>query len=161
MIREKDTRLEAKEKQLQILSSGSKLGSTTSKPTSKENQLVFNGFAGILKDAELATLRSIKKTKTGDSSFVLTCLRSVYSDNLEVLRNRSVKGLSKTKPRLSSHKFDTMKSMFGERLSNLDLSKTECDDRKKLFDRHLNYAIQIVKKTLNKTAVTSVCEHDN
>lgn len=60
--------------------------------TSTGLELVYTQFQDSFTDGELAILRSIDGSISSDSSFVLTCVRSLYKNDMERLKNISVTG---------------------------------------------------------------------
>lgn len=129
--------------------------------TSKPNAigLLFESHAHEFHATNLAKLRSINTTKSADSTFVLNAVRSMYSENLPRLLNKSVKGTNKGTPKeaLSPKKVKTLESLYFERLSHINLPDEEKDARAKLFNRHIHRAItNINSKTNNENKKMSI-----
>lgn len=96
-----------------------------------------------LSEDQLSKLRSLDNSKRPDSTFVLNSVRFFYSDNLEKLKGKSVKGINKGKPTqaMSPVKLDLMKLLYKERLLDMHLTTEEMNAREKKFNRHVHGAI--------------------
>lgn len=129
------------------------------KKNAMQTPILFDQFNGILTENQLGTLRSIVKSTTGDSTFVLNCVRFMYCDDLGKLASKSVTGGSKkdSKEALSPQKLGQMKTMYVERLTDLNIGKEEKGEREKKFNQHVHRAIINTNATLkNKRENTKV-----
>lgn len=87
---------------------------TTSQPNEKsQKKILFENFDS-LSEEQLSKLRSIDQSKSADSTFVLNSVRYFYSDNLEHLQGKSVKG-SRLTQAMSPVKLDRMELLYKER----------------------------------------------
>lgn len=89
-------------KDLQIETLSTKLQSTTLKGASdEENVSLFIEYSGIFNKSQIKMLRSLKSGKPADSTFILNCVRFLYSDSSILndisLTGRMFKGQKKTK----------------------------------------------------------------
>lgn len=86
------------------------------------NPTLFNEFGNFFNSNELKQLRSVPSGKSRDSTFVLKCMRFLYTD-LAVSANRSVTGRSfkgQKKQAMSPWKSTLIKKMLGQRLDTED-----------------------------------------
>lgn len=115
-----------------------------------QTPILFDQFKGILTEEQLSTLRSIVKTPTGDSTFVLNCVRFMYCDDLRKLSNKSVTGASKKGPKeaVTPQKLHQMKTMYAERLMDLNIGAEAKKEREKKFNNHVHRAILNTNATL-------------
>lgn len=90
------------------------------------------------------------KTSKGDSTFVLNGIRFLYSDNLGKLQSKTVTGKSKigTKEPITPQKLKQLKSIYQERLADLNLQDGDKNKREKLFNRHAQHAITNINTTM-------------
>lgn len=112
--------------------------------TSTSLELVYTQFQDSFTDDELAILRSIDGSISSDSSFVLTCVRSLYKNDMERLKNISVTGRSRTKEQkneMSPQKIKLITDIFGERLKTMNLKSNERIQREKQMKIHIKRAI--------------------
>lgn len=112
--------------------------------TSTRSELVYTKFKDSFTEDELAILRSIDDKSSSDSSFVLACVRSLYKNDLNRLKNISVTGRSRfnqQKVKMSPQKMKTITSIFEERLSTMNLKSNEKIQREKRMNTHIKRAI--------------------
>lgn len=133
---------EKKDREIQILQNQidqrKKIDVEPSTLQSKSHKVLFDEFKGNLTEIQLSTLRSLDKSMKGDSTFVINSVRFFYSD-LTKLKHKSVTGRGKTqKEPISPQKMIRMKSLYHERLANLQLSDIERVKRQKKFNRHVH-----------------------
>lgn len=150
----KDNQIKNLKDKIQLLKSTSSITCIDKRniPSSNESKLVLEEFKDVLSDEQLSTLRSINKTAGGDSTFVLKCVRFVYSDNLEKLQHISVKGQSKETQSISPIKMNRLKSLYHSRLANMDSTTEERRVREVKFERHVHNAIMNIRKALKKAS---------
>lgn len=112
--------------------------------TSTSLELVYTKFKDSFTADELALLRSIDGSISSDSSFVLTCVRSLYRNDMNRLENISVTGRSRTnqqKVKMSPQKMKTINDIFEERLKTMNLRSNERIQREKQINVHIKRAI--------------------
>lgn len=117
------------------------------------NRTLFQNSSNLLAEHQLSKLQSIGKTKSGDSTFILNGLRSMCSDNLPKLLNKTVGGCSKlnaTAECISPDKMQHLKSLYTERILDLNLPEAEKIEREKNLSRHLHRAITNINKKTKK-----------
>lgn len=78
-----------------------------------KKKILFENFDS-LSEEQLSKLRSIDQSKSADSTFVLNSVRYFYSDNLEHLQGKSVKG-SRLTQAMSPVRLDRMELLYKER----------------------------------------------
>lgn len=132
---EKIKSLESQAEQIHQLSATSTSTSTNANIQTNvvNTPILFEQFNKILAENQLSTLRSIDKSTKGDSNFILNCVRFVYSDDLAKLAHKSVTGASKSEPKapITPQKLIQMKSMYVERLNDLEMEKWKKKSGKK------------------------------
>lgn len=117
---------------------------SATKSRKETNQMLFEDFKDEFSADQLGTLRSIEKTTKGDSNFILNCVRFIYSTDLSKLEHKSVTGASKGSPKepISPQKLKQMKSLYDERLNDLEMQDAEKSERSKTFNRYVHRAIK-------------------
>lgn len=109
---------------------------------SKIEQRKKQGYFNFIDEAEYEALQNISKSSRNDSTFVLTAIKFLYPDRT-VLLNRSLTGRDAYRNRqsgeqhrerypkrpLSPHKLNVLRSLFTERITNMNLSKDEVEAR--------------------------------
>lgn len=141
---EKIKSLENQAEQILQLSAKSTNNSASTQTNLVKTLTVFEQFNEVLAENQLSTLRSIDKSTKGDSTFVLNCVRFIYSHDLEQLAHKSVTGASKSsdpKEPITPQKLSQLKTMYVERLTDLKTGKAEKEEREKKFNRHVHRAI--------------------
>lgn len=125
-------------------------------------KILFENFES-LSEEQLSKLRSIDKTQSADSTFILNSVRFFYSDNLAYLKGKSVKGISKSRPTqaMSPDKLDKMKLLYKERLSDMKLPDVEKVHRENQFNRHIHRAITNINAKTNKDIVKLAINMNN
>lgn len=128
--------------------------SSSPKVSSLPKKIIFENSKALTED-QLCKLRSIDKTQSADSSFILNSVRFFYSDNLAKLNGKSVRGISRGKPTqaMSPDKLDLMKSLYNERISDMNLPVEERVNREKKFNRHVHRAITNINARKNNENV--------
>lgn len=98
---------------------------------------------------QLAKLQSIGLTTREDSTFVLTVVRALYEERLEVLDKRTVSGRNKNKEKMTPEKLSTIRKIFRQRLSKVT------DDKEKRLKR-LTELIKNAQYSIAKSLKTKV-----
>lgn len=85
---------------------------------------IFSKFAEnrSFTEQQLVTIRSIGNTKTDDSKFISTVMKSLYEGRLEVLQTKSITGRSKPgtqKDKITPEKITIIYDLFTERIDFL------------------------------------------
>lgn len=142
-----------KEKKIEELQNEINLDVAISKPQSvkKSKKVLFQNIK-ILSNENLSTLRSIAKTGRADSTFILNSVRFLYSKDLTKLQKKSIKGRDEKEP-ISPIKYKQLKSLYEERLDDLELNHDEKTTRGKKFERHLHRAIMNINTGLKNESV--------
>lgn len=155
MCQKKDLEIEVLQKQI---NQQTNIASGTSTSKSNPDKIIFDGFKDSLSDIQLGCLRSLDKSAKGDSTFVINCVRFFYSDDLTKLQQKSLTGISKAnkKEPITPRKLDQMKSLFNERLTNMQLADTERLAREKKFNRHIHSAITNINACLKKESAKKI-----
>lgn len=124
--------------------------------SSKEN--IFSKFAEHFNEQQLVALRSIGITKTDDSKFISTAMKSLYDGRLEVLQTKSITGRSKPGTRkdiFTPEKITIIHDLIAERIDFLVLDPKERVIRrgnvnKLIRDAQRNISIAIKSKELSE-----------
>lgn len=119
----------------------------TSKSINVNN--IFSTFENVFTHDELARLRSIGPTKKDDSSFVLSSIRFLYKNDVEKISSLSLTGRSRgteSKQKMCPEKYDTIKDLFSERLTSMNLNSTEFSDRTKQMHKLMKNAFINIKR---------------
>lgn len=121
------------------------LKSATMKLSERDTELIFTKFKNKFNDNELATLRSIDSKISSDSSFILTCIRYLYKNDMNRLNNISVTGRSRIKNnqkvQMSPEKREIIAEIYKERLGSLNINENENIQRQKQVNEHIKRAI--------------------
>lgn len=143
VLAQKNDRIKSLENQVHQLSAASTSTDTGTQMNKTKTPILFEQFNDALAENQLSTLRSIEKSKKGDSTFILNCVRFLYSDGLARLTHKSMYGASKGEPKepITPQKLTQMEAMYVERLNSLVIEEAEKIDREKKFNRHINRAI--------------------
>lgn len=114
-----------------------------------KTKIQFEDFGDIFTSEQLTELRSTNQQTAGDSTFVLSSIRFLYSDDLSKLANKTVFGIKKrgNKEPLTPQKVDRLRSLYRERLEYIKPENALFREEK--FNRHVNHAIFNVCKKLN------------
>lgn len=116
----------------------------------EKDGLLFKEFETELGLDDLVCLRSIGDHKQKDSNFVLKCLEILYKGNESILHERSAKKSTATKQQVTPKKTQLIDKLFSARLSSLNLSDQDRNERKLRFRQLLSNGIQVIKKKLPK-----------
>lgn len=115
------------------------------KLSERDTELIFTKFKNKFNDNELATLRSIDSKISSDSSFILTCIRYLYKNDMNRLNNISVTGRSRIKNnqkvQMSPEKREIIAEIYKERLGSLNINENENIQRQKQVNEHIKRAI--------------------
>lgn len=125
---------------------------------STTSELTHSRFKDNFPPDILAILRSIDGKTMSDSSFVLTCVRSLYKDNLDRLKNISVTGRickNERKQKMSPQKQKVLKDIFEERLNALVSTGNEKLQRAKKINEHIKRAIFNANSKQSQLAVVN------
>lgn len=131
-------------KQISPVTTSNNTGQQHNPTDTNKSSILFDQFNEIFAENQLSTLRSIDKSKKGDSTFILNCLRFLYSHDLAKLEHKSVTGKSKTgdpKEPITPQKLNQIQTVYVERLNDLKLERTDQDEREKKFRNHVHRAI--------------------
>lgn len=123
------------------------------------NSLLFEDFVQSFTEEQLAIIRSIEKSFSADSTFILTVTRSLYANNLNDLQNITVKGRKNcTKKEIDAQTLKTITDIFSERIDSItDIDEVAKMDRKKRLNTLLNRAITNINN-VNKKKLDVVSE---
>lgn len=125
-----------------------------------QNSLISHGkstfslFESTFLLTELQALRSISINRTGDSTFVLTSMRFLYKDNLNLLKSRTSTKPTETKQPITPSKKDIVTKIFRERLLVLGLCPSDFNTRFAKLNDHIKTAL----KNLSKKKM--ICDND-
>lgn len=121
-------------------------------PQPKAKKVLFEEYKGVFSDEQLATLRSINKNPRGDSTFVLNSVRFCYWDDMGKLEHKSLKGKNNGKEAISPTKQCRLKSLYQDRLDDLELIPEEKSVRENKFERHVHAAIMNINTGMKKAS---------
>lgn len=116
----------------------------------QEAENEFVEFTGQFPAKTLMELCSLDKAEKNDSSFILTAVRGLYSNDLTQLKNKTYSGYSKTNTKecISPEKIKCLRDIFEKRLELIELSDIFVDDaRKNKFPKHVKNAIVTINKS--------------
>lgn len=155
---EKIKSLENQAEQIHQLSATSTSNNANTQTNVMKTPILFEQFSEMLAENQLSTLRSIDKSTKGDSTFVLNCVRFVYSHDLAKLAHKSVTGASKSEPKepITPQKLSQLKTIYVERLNDLKIEEMEKEKREKKFNIHVHRAIiniNITQKNRNENLI--------
>lgn len=105
----------------------------------KGERLMFYKYKSDFTDSELTVLRSIRFLNKDDSTFIATCLRILYKEDLKVLKHRTAEMPFDGKTPITPKKKDLIKNIYQERLAYV--SPDEYSFRYNKFNIHLKNAI--------------------
>lgn len=111
---------------------------------------MLSKFENDFTQNDLAKLRSMGTTKTDDSSFILNSIRFLYKNDTDKISSLSLTGRSRgtaAKQKMSPQKYDTIKDLFTERLSSLELNSIDFAERSKELNKHMKNAFINVKRS--------------
>lgn len=117
---------------------------------SNDSELIYIKFKESFPSDVLAILRSIDGRILSDSTFVLTCVRSLYKDELDRLKNISVTGRvrkNERKEKMSPQKLKVLRNIFDERLNAVVSKSSERVQRTKKVNEHIKSNFQRKFKT--------------
>lgn len=126
---------------------------TTSSMKPAIKPIKFKDFMSTVSEKCLSELRSLDDCQEKDPSFVRIALKSLYSTDLSVLQHKSLTGGQRNMhnaasdkkgcefEKISPAKMHTLKGLFDERISDLDLNEIGKSRRRKGFRRHISKAI--------------------
>lgn len=106
--------------------------------------LIYENFKENFSANVLAILRSIDHSSSSDSTFILTCVRFLYKNDLDRLKNISVTGRirkNEQKEKMSPQKQDLIRAIFDERLDAVVSETKERLQRAKKLNHHIKRAI--------------------
>lgn len=154
MCGKKDDRIKELRDKIKLQKSGNSniIPIVVGQEKSKAGKILFEKFKDDFSEDQLRTLRSNIKTSRADSTFVLNCVRFSYSDELEKLQQKSLKGRTGGKEAISPIKMRRMESLFKEYLADMELKEAERSNREKKFGRHVHSAIMNITVGLKKTS---------
>lgn len=143
---------EKKNRKIQILQSQIEQQNKNKKNVSHVDvhKILFDSYKGDLTEIQLSTLRSLDKNARGDSTFVKNCMSYFYSKDLTKLQHKSLTGRSKTnhKEPVTPQKLNQIKSLYIERLNDIQLPDADRIIRERKFNRHINFAIANINAVL-------------
>lgn len=150
-------RLEIKEKI--VLATGAILNTNTNENCMES----FSTFGNNFTAEELSQLRSIGLSSREDSTFVASCLKFAYKENISILKTKSVTGKttksSQTKEPVSPKKMEMFSKIFTERVNLITNDATEREARVKRFNKYIKDAINnINKSTQSKEIEKNACK---
>lgn len=107
----------------------------------------YSNFEEHLSTESMDTLRSYDITKKNDSKFVLAAVRGLYANRLEVLKNKTVSGRSKSQPKekITPTKMTILRELFKTRIGD----DMESSGREKSLSKMVKSAIEQINKTQN------------
>lgn len=109
---------------------------------------MFATFDDVFDNGQLTKLRSFELKKGDDSPFVRQIVQFLYSENLELLKTKTVCGRNykgaESKAKMTPEKHQTVEKVFAERLSQFD--STERGIRFKRLNRLLKDAFANISK---------------
>lgn len=110
----------------------------------EKNKTVYADFAKYFSSNWMNTLRSFDRTENEDSKFILSAVRGLYENSLEVLKSKNISGRSKdnSKQPVTPEKIGILRDLLKERVAN-DQDSAE-------REKKLNNLIKTSIETINK-----------
>lgn len=122
----------------------------------------FNRFSMDFTSEKLANLRSIGPDKREDSTFVSATIKALYAGRLDVIKNKSLTGRSKTeqqKESITPEKRKIINDIFTEQIQSLTGDENERQIRITKVNKHIRFAlINISRKIQQQTIENAVCQ---
>lgn len=129
---------------------------------STESVKSFATFSKEFTEDELSNLRSINAAKSGDSTFVATCVKYAYKQNLSALKNKSVTGKSRkhgqAKQPVTPSKYKRLSEIFAERVNMITKNVAESKARKNGFNKYMKDAISNINRKTQTDDVENACK---
>lgn len=110
---------------------------------------LYNNYSGHFSVKQMAELRSCGWKTNDDSSFILSAMRALYGDNLEILKEISVTGRTRNGPPkkpMCTENLKVLRGIFGERLTALKLTPAEMSIRQNKLNIFINSAINNINR---------------
>lgn len=111
----------------------------------------FEKFSTHFNGEQLAMLRGVDKTLSGDSTFILVLMRLLYQNNIDDLQNVTVAGRkNSTKKKIDEVVMKVITEIFDERIDRVETNGNAKEERKKRLNKLLNSAITNINTQNNK-----------
>lgn len=117
----------------------------------KKQKLLFEKFQNTIDSENLVKLRSISDRKEKDSTFVSQCLKILYESDVSVLTERTATKTTSNKEELTPEKKSIINQLFFERLSSINLSPKDEEERRSKLRIHLSNSIHNISSTKKKS----------
>lgn len=123
----------------------------------KSDQRMFESFSSDFDSEQLRSLRSIPTISRNDSTFISCAVKSLYSENLHLAKNKSACGRksknSQNKEMMTPEKKKILADIFDERLQTIGLSLEEKNTRQKQLNRLIKYAFSTITKSIESNKI--------
>lgn len=100
----------------------------------------FNEFRGTLKDETIDTLKALDDSQKKDSTFVLTAIKDLYSNDLLRLKNKTYSG--RKKEPITPEKLKVLRDLFTVRMNSIPNNR----ERQTNFGRCIKAAIENINR---------------
>lgn len=117
----------------------------------KLNNFRYGEFEGQVSKETISSLNGFKNTVEDDSKFVMATLRDLYSENIELLKNKTATGKkTKTcdKTAVSPEKIQIIHNLFEKRLKYASGNDSVDSSRMKQLNKYIKSAIQNTTKNI-------------
>lgn len=145
IIKEKDNKIKLLQEQIEKHNAAkNQSDSQIATNIAAMNKPPFEDFVQWFTEEQMESIRKVQNSFSEDSTFVLRVTRSLYAENLNDVRNITVKGQGKdsSKKKIDGEKLKIMTEMFSERIDGIaDIEEASKDDRKHRLNTLLNRAI--------------------
>lgn len=100
----------------------------------------FNELRGTLKDETIDTLKALEDSQKKDSTFVLTAIKDLYSNDLLRLKNKTYSG--RKKEPITPEKLKVLRDLFTVRMNSIPNNR----ERQTNFGRCIKAAIENINR---------------